>query len=506
MSSFSKTKILLIALAAVILLLAVCIAVSVVTDPYDCKMLENVTIGGLDVSGMGLFDAWSAVKDAAEESLLSQNLEVKLPEKTLSLSPEEAGLKLSSLKAVWKAYRYGRSEENPAGDGYALGLAPYLKVKEEVIRGVLTAYAQEFDTTLTQYSCTLEGDAPDLSVQGYDPDLSVQGYDPEAPCQTLVLTLGVPELHLDVDGVYGEIIGLYDRAFAAAAEGNYGIAPEVTPDALPDAPDWETLYGQYSIEAVDDSLDMEAYCPIPGSYGYHFDLEKAKALAAAAEFGEAVTIPMVCVEPEILGEEVYFRDVLGTCETKHNSDELRTTNLRLVCQILNGHIIQPGESFSYNGTVGERTPERGFQPAPAYSGNRLIKDYGGGVCQGSTTLYNCLLLADMEVTDRVCHGITVSYVPRGLDAAVNWATKTDLAFTNNSHFPVMIQAEVSDGYVKMKLLGTDEKDYYIKMESTSGEDDVAIYANSYKCKYDKETDELISRELEARSTYYKNLG
>ena len=69
-----------------------------------------------------------------------------------------------------------------------------------------------------------------------------------------------------------------------------------------------------------------------------------------------------------------------------------------------------------------------------------------------------------------------------------------------------IQAEVSDGYVRMKLLGIDEKDYWVEMESTSGEDETAIYARSYKCKYDKQTGALRSREVEAFSTYYKNLS
>ena len=125
---------------------------------------------------------------------------------------------------------------------------------------------------------------------------------------------------------------------------------------------------------------------------------------------------------------------------------------------------------------------------------------GGGVCQGSTTLYNCGLLADLEVVFRACHGAKVTYVPPGLDAAVNYLT-TDFQFRNQYRLPVKIQAEVSDGFVKMKLLGTDEKDYYVKMETTSGEYDVAVYARSYKCKYDKKTDELLSRELAAYSTY-----
>ena len=207
--------------------------------------------------------------------------------------------------------------------------------------------------------------------------------------------------------------------------------------------------------------------------------------------------------PEILGEQVYFRDVLGYCETKHTDDQNRNINLQLLCKALDGHIIQPGEEFSYNTVVGERTAERGYKPATAYSGKRMIKDIGGGVCQGSTTLYNCALLADVEINERVCHGAKVGYIKLGLDAAVNWNTKTDLRFTNNFHFPMMIRAEVSDGYVKMQILGTDEKDYYVEMYCKSGAGDTATYARSYKRKYDKETGELLSDELEAYSTYYE---
>ena len=131
---------------------------------------------------------------------------------------------------------------------------------------------------------------------------------------------------------------------------------------------------------------------------------------------------------------------------------------------------------------------------------------GGGVCQGSSTLYNCVLLADLEVVTRSCHGATVAYLPLGLDAAVNWGT-TDFQFRNNFHFPVKIEAETTVDLVKMRILGTDEKDYYIEM--TSGYDDSredVIYAVSYKNKYSKETGELISKDREAFSTYYRNVG
>lgn len=457
------------------------------------RIPENVTLGGLEIGGTTYREAKTAVNAAAEKGLLTKELRLVLPEETLVFSPKEAGLKLNTGKALGDALRLDGS----GGENQVLGLLPYLSREEAYFRNALLEYGQKHDTELTQ---------PLWQLDGEEPELGTDRFDPQTPGRNLTITLGIPQQHLDQKAAMEEILSFYDQALEPGREESFAISLTVSPEELPEAPDLDAIYESCCVSPVDDSLDMEGYQLVPGTYGCVFDLDEAKKEIGKAQWGETVSLPMEYVEPEILGEEVYFRDVLGTCETRHNDNENRNTNLRLICEILDGMVIEPGEEFSYNDRVGERTPERGFLPAPAYSGNRLIQDYGGGACQGSTTLYNCALLADMEITDRVCHGAAVGYVPRGLDAAVNWATNTDMAFRNTSHFPIKIQAKVEDGYVKMALLGTDEKDYTIEMKSGWGEDDVAIYATSYRCKISKETGEELSRTLEARSTYYKNLG
>lgn len=454
------------------------------------RIPENVTLGGLKIGGMTYREAKTAVNSAAEKGLLTKKLNLILPEETLTFIPEEAGLKINTGRALRDALQLKGSE----AANRALGLLPYLSREEAYFQNALLGYGQKNDTELTQPLWHLEGDRPELETDRFDPN---------APVQTISITLGTPERHLDPAEALQAIWNFYDGALTAE---EFTVSLDVPPEKLPEAPDLNAIYESCCVSPVDDSLDMERFQPVPGTYGCAFDLDEAKREVEKAQWGETVSLPMAYTEPEILGEEVYFRDVLGACETRHNDDENRNTNLRLICEILDGMVVEPGEEFSYNDRVGERTPERGFKPAPAYSGNRLIKDYGGGACQCSTTLYNCALLGDMEITARVCHGATVGYVPRGLDAAVNWATHTDMAFRNTSHFPIKIQAKVEDGYVKMALLGTDEKDYTIEMKTGWGEDDTAIYATSYRCKISKETGEELSRTLEARSTYYKNLG
>lgn len=464
--------------------------ISSALDPYDCRILEGVTIGGVEVGGMTRRDARKALHAALEESLYAQSLTVTLPKEALSLSPEDTNVKVNIRKAVNAAYQYGRSQTQSAAE---ISLLPYLKLDEESVRTRLAEYAASYDTELSQ---------PKWELTGTLPELSTDRFDPSAPGQTLLLTVGIPKVQLDIDQVYGEILAAYNKGIFLCAEGLFSVTPEVQPEAFPEEIDLGQLYQQTAVAPVDDALDMETYEFVPGAYGWHFDLEAAEKALSEADWGETLSLPMTAVEPDILGDEVYFRDVLGSCETRHTNDENRNTNLRLLCQTLDGLILQPGETFSYNDTLGERTEEKGYKPANAYSGNRLVKDIGGGVCQGSTTLYNCALLADLEILERVCHGVKVGYVPLGLDAAVNWATQTDLKFRNNFHFPVKIQAEVSEGYVKMQILGTDEKDYYIEMHCGVGEEGTATYAVSYKYKYSKETGELLSKDVEARSAYY----
>ncbi len=484
-------------IAVIILTIAVIVGIllgcQALFDPHDNRIVEGVTIGGLDVGGMTRSQAREALQEAALETVLVQKLIVNLPEGALELSPSALQMELDIGTAVRTAFRVGRTED---GTVQELGLLPYLTLDREAIRTALQTYADTYDTDLVQPSYAMEGALPDLSTA-----VPME----EIPCQTLQITLGIPTAHLDVEAAYNQVLEAYDQAIGLCFQETYGITAEVPETALPDAPDLDAIYEAHFLPAVDDGLDLEAIQFVHGSYGYHFEKAAAQQAVQQAGYGETVTIPMECTMPEIFADSVYFRDVLGTCETPHNTNENRNTNLRLLCEALDGMILQPGQDFSYNEAVGERTAERGYKAAPAFSGDRLANAIGGGVCQGSSTLYNCVLLADLEVTNRVCHGGIITYLPLGLDATVNWGT-TDFCFRNSANFPIQIQAEVSDGYVKMKILGTDEKDYYIQLQANSWRDgETVIRASSYKLKYDKETDELISRDRIAFSTYYTDI-
>lgn len=488
------------------------------SDPYGNRILSNVTVAGVNVGGMTRSEAVQAVKRATKDTFSKTDMAVQLPEESLSLSPSKTGAKLDVQAAVEAAFAYGRtgSQEQQQRDyqasltgNHTIGLLPYLTLDKEYIQAELKTFGDKYAGFFTQSGYALEGQQPNLKADQYDPS---------APGQTLVLTVGSPGLGLDLNDLYDRVMDAYSLNVFFVEMDSVSVSSE------PEPLDLNAIYEEVYVAPIDGTVDPETYESIPGSYGYGFDLESAKELLASSQYGDVLRIPMEYVEPEIL-ENAYFLDELGSCQTPHTSNENRNTNLRLACQTLDGLILQPGETFSYNETLGQRTSEKGYKKAPAYSGHELVDTVGGGVCQVSSTLYWCTLLSDLEIVDRINHGYPASYMEKGLDATVSW-NGPDFKFKNNSDFPIKILAEVSDGYVKMRIMGTDQRNYYVKMESVvtgtkepetvyeeHGPEDgyydgevleggkTGYYVKTYRCKYDKQTDKLISRDYETMSSY-----
>ena len=178
-------------------------------------------------------------------------------------------------------------------------------------------------------------------------------------------------------------------------------------------------------------------------------------------------------------EELLFRDTLASTSTSLNAgNKARTNNVRLAASYINGTILNPGEEFSYNGVVGERTAARGFQSAGAYVSGRVVDEVGGGVCQPSSTLYMAVLRADLEVTERRNHSFTVSYTPLGEDATVSWGTQ-DFKFVNNTDYPIKIDAEQSGSARNVRIVGTniDGKKVTTSHKVLSTTDYTTVYKN-----------------------------
>lgn len=519
-------RIILVSLCAlaVTVLLGVILAVSflLVGDQDDGRILNNVTVAGVNLGGMTREEAVRVLRAATDRTYTKQDMTVVLPEKTLVFTPAATGAKLDVEAAVEAAYLYGRSgtqaeqeaaKEQSLSGVHHIALLPYLQLNTDYIRQELESCCATFSSAYVPSSAVLTGQMPELEGDRFDA---------KAPCQTLVLNPGVPGRHLDAQALYDAVLDTYSfNTFRV----------EITQESLtqdPEPLDLEALLEEYSREPVNASIHGETRAIIPETYGYTFDLDAAQALLDAAKPGEEISIPMEYVEPEYTSESL-FGDVLGACETKHTSDENRNTNLRLVCKAIDGMILMPGDLFDYNVVVGERTAAKGYKAAAAYSSGQTVKEIGGGICQVSSTLYLAALRADLEIVDRTEHSYVSTYIPYGMDATVSWGGP-EFRFRNNYSHPIRIDAEVSDGYVRINLMSIDERDYYVDVEYNilAWENYETVYeeyapdnakgykdgdvittpytgctVRTYRCRYDKETKELISREEEARSKYKK---
>ncbi len=138
--------------------------------------------------------------------------------------------------------------------------------------------------------------------------------------------------------------------------------------------------------------------------------------------------------------------------TKTTSNRNRNTNISLSADAINGVMVEPGALFSFNQTTGQRTAEKGYKEATAISGGQTVPEIGGGVCQTSSTLFNAVARANLEIVSRSPHAWPSSYVEKGLDATVNWPG-LDFQFRNNTEWPVYIVAWYDRNKVTVELYG-----------------------------------------------------
>lgn len=192
---------------------------------------------------------------------------------------------------------------------------------------------------------------------------------------------------------------------------------------------------------------------IPERDGLRVDVGATVESVMAAKKGEAVDFMAYIIKAEY--DKVLLTGItenIGSYLTYISGSEARVSNIKLAAAAINNTLIYPGKIFSFNKTVGPRTPERGYKEAPVIVGGGMSMDAGGGICQVSSTLYNAALRAGMEIIERHPHSISIHYVPAGKDAAVAY-NYLDLQFRNNNPTPVFIKGFVSGQRIVVTLLG-----------------------------------------------------
>lgn len=157
--------------------------------------------------------------------------------------------------------------------------------------------------------------------------------------------------------------------------------------------------------------------------------------------------------------------IAGFCTVLEKSTEAERTNIGLAAKSVTGIVIEPGEVFSQNQSIGPYTEDKGYEEGSGYVGNKIVKSMGGGVCKVASTLYNTAIASDLDIVERYNHSMPVPYVPYGQDAAVAFGSK-DLKFKNNTDNPILIWAKMIDNRIYMGFYGK-EKGPEINWEHTT---------------------------------------
>lgn len=508
-----KGLIIAISAAAAILLVAIIAGCILLQTPDNGLIYTGVRVAGVDVGGMTKTDAINAVRLATNNTYTNNTMVIKIEAHSAELSPEITKAKLNVEAAVDAAYQYGRTgskseqataQKNAQRYGHNVDLSGYLNLDTAAIRLSLNGLGSHFVGTLKQSTWNIVT---------------------ENNAKVLVVAIGTPEYALDMEKLYNQVMECYSK--------NLFLLETNCPMAAPNAIDLESIFAEHCTAPVDAYWD-EAKCIFVNEVnGFGFPLEETRKKLETAEYGSTVRIVFDEIIPAVtvdsLSKDMYS-DILSSYTAANKaSDANRNTNLALACKTINGLVIYPGETFSYNDTLGPQTSEKGYKPGTSYVNDSITKTIGGGVSQVSSTMYYCALQADLEIIERHNHYYTPNYIPRGMDAAVNWDSGLDFKFKNTSGHPIRIEASANGGTVTVRFLGVDDKDYYVKMEykdlsvtpfgttkkqlqenNPDGYRDgdviedgyIGYEVETYRCKYDKETDELISREKEESKFKY----
>ncbi len=221
-------------------------------------------------------------------------------------------------------------------------------------------------------------------------------------------------------------------------------------------------------EAVDASLTREngSFTVSPGQSGVVIDHDSsASKIKSVLEDGwtggnEIIALDMEVSEPNGTAEELeQVKDLLGTFTTSYSSSgEARCQNIANACGMINGTVVYPGQQFSVLQTITPFTEENGYALAGSYFGQQVVESFGGGICQVSTTLYNAVIRAELQVDERHNHSLIVSYVDPSDDAAIAESSGLDFRFTNNLEIPIYIEGSISGKSITFNIYGHETRD------------------------------------------------
>ena len=488
-----QSRITVVVFIVIISLIAIGITTGGFLVTNNGTSLPMVYVGDVFVGNMSADQVRAVLEENNWEGRVDTALRVKLPTNvSFKVDSCLSGAKLSLDKAVEAAMSYGHD-----GNWYE---NLYRFILNHIGPVDVTIVSQEIDGAYVR-SRIAEG------VSKLEKATADTGYEVDEEAAVLRLRKGAGQIQLDEDGLYSQIVAALE---AGLEEINYTQLVGTI-----EMPDFQAIYDELAVDPQDAQF-TETFEIIPEVNGCWFDTVEAADLWKAAEPGDLVKIPLTLTYPETTEEtlsSMLYRDKLGSQTTYYTwSTDNRISNIEKVAEKINGHIMMPGDVFSYNEYVGQRTAEAGFLEAGAYDNGEVVQEIGGGICQVSSTLYCAIMYAQLETVERTNHYFKVDYLDYGLDATVSWPSP-DFKFKNSRDYPVKIVAYCNDEdkSLTIEIWGTDVDGSYVELRSTKLVVYDSVYVNTaigygvsaYRTVYDAEGNFLYEVE-EPYGVYYRH--
>lgn len=441
-----KTLIVILsAIFIIALLLFILSTIFALFTSYSTNIINGVSIKGIDVSGLNKEDAYKKVSTIFNNKL-SESFILKHNEYELEVFPEQFGISFDIENAINKAYSKGRGS-NIFQNNYEILSSMFLGVN--INPGF--SYSEE---TLNSLASEMETNFSDRLIE---PTYYIEN-------NNLIISKGKDGVVIDKSKLLSEITYYINNLHVNSPVINIPVQQKNAASV-----DLQKIHDEVYRAPKDAYYTTNPYAIYPHADGVDFavPMEEANKLLAGA--GEQTTIPLKVLSPTIttyqLGTEA-FPHLLGSYSTTFSTRNVnRTTNIKLATAKINGTVIMPGETFSYNQVVGQRTSAAGFKSAAVYVGGQVTNGIGGGICQVSSTLYNTVLLGNLEIVERHNHGFNTGYVPVGRDATVSWGGP-DFKFKNTRNYPVKILASVSGGKLTVDVYGLKtDNEYEVEIQS-----------------------------------------
>ncbi len=444
----------LIICGIVLLFFVVLFGVIVCINKFNSNVYKNVYLEGQNLSGMTKTEVDKLLKEKSEKLKEKGIIVYQDSDELFNVSAEDIEFNIDSAKTLTKVMGFGR-DSNIIKDNFKIIKALFGRVDLDID---YTYNKEKLNDIMKNVDLTIKNRAVDDTYSIDDKD------------GLLIITRGKKGNAIDIEKESKNVIA------ALKNEDSNKLQLEIITKA-PEELDVNKVYNEVKREAKDAYVD-ESVKPIKfvsEVVGLDFDVnelidvlnkEENKQEGKVIEFKLKVTNPKVKLA-DLTSK--YYNDKLSGKTTYFNAGQTaRANNLRIALDYLNGTVVMPGETFSYNATIGDTTAAKGYMAAATFKGGTVVNEMGGGICQTTSTLYNAVLLANLEVVERHQHGLPVGYVQPSLDATV-YSPSLDFKFKNTRNYPIKIVTSFSSGgSLNVSIYGTkEEKEYVVTLTSNT---------------------------------------